>query len=110
MTDENYSRLHRNRTNLLIHAVAVPVFLLANVSLVVGLLQLDITRMVISVGFIALSLGVQKLGHSMEATPAAPFADPGDFLRRIYSEQFSRFWLFVLSGGWSANWRTAGDS
>ena len=108
MSDENYSRFHRNRINLLIHVFAVPMFLLANVSFVAGLLQLDGTRIVVSVGFVALSLGVQKLGHSMESTPPEPFAGAGDFLRRVYSEQFSRFWVFVFDGGWLRNWRATG--
>jgi hypothetical protein len=106
MADDDYSRSHRNRTNLLIHLVAVPMFVLANVSLVTGLLQLDPTRIVVSVGFIALSLGLQKLGHSLESTPPEPFSGAGDFFRRIYSEQFSRFWLFVISGDWLRNLRT----
>ncbi len=108
MTDENCSRFHRNRINLLIHIFAVPMFLMANVFGVVGLLELDGTRIAVSVGFIALSLGVQKLGHSMESTPPESFAGAGDFLGRIYSEQLSRFWVFVLSGGWLHNWRAAG--
>lgn len=105
MTEQDYSRFHQNRVNLLIHAVAVPVFVLANVFLAAGLFRLDGRRIVISVAFIALSLGVQKLGHSMESTPPEPFTSPGDFIRRIYREQFSRFWVFVLSGGWLRNWR-----
>ena len=110
MTDENYSRFHRNRINLFIHIFAVPMFLLANVSLVAGLLQLDATGVVVSVGFVALSLGLQKLGHSMESAPPEPFAGAGDFLRRIYSEQLSRFWVFVFDGGWLRNWRSAADN
>jgi len=110
MTDEDYSRFHCNRVNLLIHIVAVPVFLLGNVSLLAGLLQPDVGRMVVSVGFIALSLGLQKLGHSMEATPPEPFAGAGDFFRRIYSEQLSRFWVFLFDGGWLRNWRAVADN
>lgn len=106
---EGYSRFHRNRTNLLIHMVAVPVFMLANVSLLVGLVQFETTRIVVSAGFIALSLGLQKLGHSMEATLPETFAGAGDFLKRIYSEQFFRFWAFVVDGAWLRNWHSAED-
>lgn len=109
MADEDYPRFHRDRTNLSIHIVAVPVFMLANLSLLIGLAQIDTTRIVVSAGFIALSLGVQKLGHGMEVTPSEPFAGAGDFLKRIYSEQFFRFWAFVVDGGWLRNWRSAGD-
>ncbi|MDH3589971.1 MAG: terminase, partial [Gammaproteobacteria bacterium] len=48
-----------------------------------------------------LSLVAQGKGHKLEPVPPEPFAGRGDFLQRILSEQFGRFWVFLFRGGWS---------
>lgn len=105
MGEREYATIHRHRGNLLIHLVAVPVFVLANVSLLAGIFRQDVMGIIVSAGFIALSLGAQKLGHGLEGQPPQPFSGPAGFMRRIYREQFYGFRVFLLGGGWLRNWR-----
>jgi hypothetical protein len=97
---QGYDRNHRDRANLLLHFVAVPAFIagaLASVSLLFH-------RHWFAAGCaFALMLGafaVQGLGHRREAEAPVPFDGPGDFLARVFVEQFITFPRFVLSGGW----------
>lgn len=96
----DYARYHQHRVNLLIHLVAVPVFVFCAVgvawSLVAGLWW---QALAFAAG-IGLSLAVQGRGHRLEAVPPEPFAGPLDFVRRIVLEQFGRFWGYLFSGGW----------
>jgi hypothetical protein len=46
------------------------------------------------------SIAIQGAGHKIEPNPPLPFAGPGDFVKRIFSEQFYKFPKFVLSGDW----------
>lgn len=98
--NSDYDRFHQSRINLLIHIVAVPLFV---ISLVLALRAIFLGEMLVSMLlFLAplLSLAAQGYGHKLEAVPPEPFKGAGDFVRRILSEQFFRFWTFVLSGGW----------
>ena len=46
---------------------------------------------------------MQGIGHKREAEPPVPFDGPGDFLARVFVEQFFTFPRFVLTGGWLRN-------
>ena len=52
-------------------------------------------------------LFVQGAGHKKEPNPPLPFDGPGDFVKRIFSEQFYKFPKFVLSGKWLAAVRSS---
>ena len=91
--------VHRNATNLLIHAVAVPLFVSAHVLLVAGIL-IDYRLLLAGLVSIVVSLAMQRFGHSLERNPPIQFSGPVDFVRRIYAEQFCNFWRFLLSGQW----------
>jgi hypothetical protein len=93
---------HRNHANLLIHIVAVPLFVLGHGLLVAGIL-IKPWLFAAAVFCLAVSLVAQRFGHSLERTQVHPFTGPGDFLRRIYAEQFCNFWRFLFSGGWYAS-------
>ena len=69
---QDYARFHTNKTNLLLHIVMVPLF----------------------------SIAVQGAGHKQEPNPPLPFDGPGDFVKRIFSEQFYKFPQFLLTGEW----------
>lgn len=109
----DYTDKHRNRTNLLIHIVAVPLFwlgafqglgaLLLLLLGVPGVFGMLVWAAVLTGG----SLFAQARGHALEATPPAPFTSSKDFLRRIVAEQFLTFPRFVLSGHWYGNLRAA---
>jgi hypothetical protein len=89
--------VHKNGTNLLIHLVAVPLFVLGHVLLVVGIFS-NPWLLVAALLCIVVSLVAQKVGHALEGNQVPPFAGAGDFLRRLYAEQFYNFWRFLFSG------------
>jgi len=98
--------VHKNSTNLLIHIVAVPLFVIGHILLVAALL-VSPWFLLVAVLCVATSLAAQNLGHSLEQNQVHPFTGPRDFLRRIYAEQFCNFWRFLLSGGWYASFQAS---
>ena len=91
--------VHRNTRNLVIHIVAVPIFVLGHVLLLGGVLTSGWLA-VAGLLCIVVSIAVQGLGHSLERQQVHPFTGPRDFLRRLYAEQFFNFWRFLFSGQW----------
>jgi len=94
-----YRLYHADRTNLLIHIVAVPAF----VGCIGWLVASAVTRHPLqaaaaTVGA-AIAFAVQGLGHKREETPSIPFDGLADTLSRILAEQFVSFPRFVASGG-----------
>jgi hypothetical protein len=96
--------VHKNAANLLIHIVAVPLFVIGHILIVVGIL-IDLRWLLAAMLCIVVSLVLQKIGHSLEQNQAPPFANTRDFLRRIYAEQFCNFWRFLFSGQWYASFK-----
>ena len=94
--------VHKQPANLLIHLFAVPLFVVGHAMLIAGIF-IDLRLLVVALLCIAVSLVVQKFGHSLEQNPVHPFADSRDFVRRIYAEQFYNFWRFLFSGQWYAS-------
>jgi hypothetical protein len=93
-----YPEGHRNRANLLVHAVTNPLFLSGNIALVASPF--------IGVWFapgglvaMALAMALQGRTHKLEQTPPVPFAGPLEVLGRIFAEQWIQFPRYVLSGG-----------
>jgi hypothetical protein len=93
--------IRQNRTNLLLHIVAVPMFVFAHM-LLLGALFTTWWLAIAGVALIAVSLWLQKIGHPLEQQPVIPFESRGDFVRRLYAEQFINFWRFLFSGRWYA--------
>ena len=94
----HYGEGHRDRLNLAIHAATVPIFWLGTCALALA----PMARVVgATAGVLGLILPVvaQGRGHRGEATAPSPFRGPGDFLARIFAEQWITFPRFVLSGG-----------
>jgi uncharacterized membrane protein YGL010W len=96
---QGYPEFHRNRTNLLLHLVAVPAFVLSFAWLAVSTVTLHWTQMAAGSLGMVVSFLVQGVGHRREAAPPIPFAGPGDAVSRILTEQFVTFPRFVFSGG-----------
>ena len=94
--------VHKNGTNLLIHIVAVPLFVLGHILLVAGIF-INSWLLVAAILGIVVSLAAQRVGHSLERNQVPPFTGVGDFLRRLYAEQFCNFWRFLFSGRWRAS-------
>jgi hypothetical protein len=98
--------VHSNATNLIIHIVAVPLFVLGHVLLVAGLI-IDPWLLAGTALSILLSLVAQRFGHSLEDNQVHAFAGAGDFIRRLYAEQFCNFWRFLFSGQWYASFKAS---
>ena len=105
---DGYGRYHRARRNLIIHIVAVPLFLLGNVALVLGLAQGRWLGAATGLALTLVSLAAQGLGHRMEPDPPIAFAGPADAVWRILVEQWISFPRFVLSGRWRRAMRQSG--
>jgi hypothetical protein len=99
---EGYPRYHQSRANLLIHIVAVPVFLLGTIALVAAVLQLSLVLLAVAIGCIVVAVALQGRGHRLEPVSPEPFSGPLNFVSRLFLEQWVTFPRFVLSGGWGA--------
>ena len=97
---EGYPRYHRSRRNLLLHIVLVPLFIFANISLVVALIQRSWLMALVAVSAMIASIALQGRGHGAEAIPPEPFTGAANAISRIFLEQWLTFPRFVLSRGW----------
>ena len=98
-----YSVAHRNRTNLLIHLVAVPLFMSATILAFYALVRFSLPALAGAAVCFLVSLILQGHGHRMEATAPEPFNGGSDFIFRLFAEQWITFPCFVLTGGWFEN-------
>ena len=96
----DYGHFHRDRLNLWLHLLVVPLFISGVLLSFGALLTLRLSLLLAGLGLAAFSLFVQGRGHAREQVPALPFRGLGDFLWRIFREQFVLFPRFVWSGGW----------
>jgi hypothetical protein len=99
---QGYPRYHGSRANLLIHIVAVPLFLACNLALLPALWRGAWPLVLAALAGMGASIALQGRGHRMEAVPPEPFTGPGQAVARLFFEQWLTFPRFVLSGGW---WR-----
>ncbi len=100
---QGYPTYHRHRTNLLLHIVAVPLFMLASVMIVVAAFRFSLALLAAGIVGLVLSVAIQGRGHALEAAPPEPFAGPANFIGRLLAEQWVTFPRFVLCGGWWLN-------
>jgi hypothetical protein len=107
---EGYPRYHRSRSNLLLHIVLVPLFILANISLVIALTQRSWLGAIVAVGAMVASIALQGRGHRFEMLPPEPFTGAANAISRIFLEQWVSFPRFVLSGGWLSALRDASSA
>lgn len=97
---DGYPRYHQSRTNLLLHIVVVPLFLLGNIALVTGIIMLSWAVALGGLAAMIVSVVLQGRGHKIEVNPPEPFTGPKNAVSRIFLEQWVTFPRFVLSGGW----------
>lgn len=102
---QGYAANHRNPTNLALHIIAVPLFILGALTLLSGLFSLSLTTILLGVIGMVASLAIQGRGHKLEEQPPEPFSDRKDTVSRLLVEQFVTFPRFVLSGAWWRAWR-----
>lgn len=104
-----YTGNHRDRRNLLLHALSVPFFQLGTVMLVTAPLT-SLGWALPGLGAMGVVMALQGRGHRLETEPPVPFRGPWDVLSRILVEQWVTFPRFVLSGGFVRAWREAAVS
>ena len=102
----DYAAKHRDRANLLLHIIAVPLFQIASIVLVSAVLIGALAAATLAVAGMLAALLIQGRGHRREPERPAPFVSAADFASRFVAEQWITFPRFVLSGGWYRNWRT----
>ena len=98
-----YSRTHRDRLNLAIHMFAVPAFIAGTLATVQGALQARWLGVAVAMVVVVVGFAAQGIGHRREQIAPEPFAGPGDFVARVFAEQFITFPRFVLMGQWARN-------
>jgi len=98
-----YANGHRDRRNLLVHVLTVPIFMLGTCALVaapfVGWWNVPIGAAAM-VG----AMGLQGWTHRAEAVAPVPFRGALDVVARIMAEQWITFPRFVLTGGLFRSW------
>ena len=98
-----YSITHQNRTNLSLHLIAVPLFMVGTLVALYGLVMLSpLSLLVATLGLMA-SLFMQGFGHKREPVQPEPFSSGWEFMSRIVAEQWITFPRFVVTGGWLNN-------
>ena len=103
----DYAAKHRDRSNLLVHILAVPLFQAGMVILVFAALRRSTGAALLAAVCMVVGLAVQGRGHELEVETPTPFEGPVDFVTRFVAEQWVTFPRFVLSGGWARNLRAA---
>ena len=102
-----YERYHASRANLFLHIVVVPLFLVGNVALIVGILKLSWPPAAVGLLSMVASVALQGRGHRVEKVPPEPFTGATNAVSRILLEQWVNFPRFVASGGWLRALRNA---
>ncbi len=98
-----YERNHRDRANLLLHIVLVPAFIAGILATVRLLTWGRWVAALVAFVFALVAFALQGVGHKREHDAPEPFLGPGDFIGRVFVEQFITFPRFVLSGQWARN-------
>ncbi len=98
----HYADQHRHPTNLLLHLLAVPLFLLSALLLLIGLWRPGFVPLALGAIGLAAALALQAHGHRLERQLPEPFAGKRDAVKRLLLEPCVTFPRFVCSGGW---WR-----
>ena len=101
-----YPTTHRSRHNLLIHLLTAPLFVAGTVALVAAPFA-GPWLLALAVPAILLPVALQGRGHAAESCAPSPFLGRGDFVARIFLEQWITFPRFVLGGGFADRWRAA---
>ena len=101
----DYLRVHSDRRNLIIHIIAVPLFVGSFIYIPLYLFRGDFVSVLIAGVLAVFAMFLQGRGHAVERAAPRPFSSPVNFLNRWFREQFIVFPLFVLSGRWWQQFR-----
>ncbi len=106
----SYNKYHRSSTNLVVHIVAVPIFMVGTILLVLAILNLKLWSALLAVALMVAAMAAQGVAHAREDYPPEPFKTLQEALTRIFLEQWFTFPRFVLSGRWYAALRKTLDA
>lgn len=98
----DYSRIHANRANFIVHLMTAPVFMGGTVAFFWSFCALSLTLSL--VGFFAMiaAIAAQGWSHKKEANAPAPFTSRGNAFARIILEQWITFPRYVAYRLWCA--------
>ncbi|SEP66027.1 hypothetical protein SAMN04244573_00228 [Azotobacter beijerinckii] len=99
----HYEDCHHNRTNLALHMLALPLFVVACLVLASALLSLNLLALILGGLGLSAALALLAQGHRFE-TGSDP-RHPENSLSHLLVEQFLTFPWFVLSGAWRRAWK-----
>lgn len=110
---DGYGERHRNKTNLLIHIVTVPLVWFAALQIFGGLILMlvgvgGLKMWIYAAILITIALVAQNQGNGMEQVKGTTPGNPKDFAIHAVAEQFVTFPRFVLTGGWLRNLQAGG--
>ncbi len=100
-----YADNHRDRRNLILHLVTVPIFIAGLASVVIGAVTLAPWTALGGAAGMLVAVASQGRGHRLEAVAPQPFRGPGDVIVRLFMEQLVTFPRYVLTGGVARAWR-----
>ena len=103
-----YPATHRDRRNLLLHALTVPLFELGTLAVLASPV-LGLWLAPAGLVAIVVVMALQGRTHRLEQVPPAPFRGIGNVLGRVFGEQWLTFPRYVLTGGFARAWREAGS-
>ncbi len=101
-----YPNGHRDRRNLLVHAVTVPLFMAGTCALLLAPIS-SAWLLAGALPAMLLPVALQGRTHRLEAVAPIPFRGPADVAARLFVEQWVTFPRFVLNGGFGWHWRAA---
>jgi hypothetical protein len=101
----HYPSGHRDRRNLVVHALTAPLFLAGTATAVLGAVWVPWWAIVAGLGAAGLAVALQGRGHRREKTPPLAIRGPLDLAARLFAEQWITFPRYVLSGGFARAWR-----
>jgi hypothetical protein len=99
-----YPAGHRDRRNLMVHALTVPLFQVGTIAVVMAPF---VSGWLALLGLAAMGgvMVLQGRTHRLERNAPVPFRGPGDVLARIFAEQWITFPRYVATGEFGEAWR-----
>lgn len=100
----NYPAGHRDRRNLLMHALTVPVFQVGTVAVLLSPF-VDGWLAPAGLGAMLAAVALQGRTHRLEQKAPIPFRGPGDVVARFLAEEWLTFPRYIATGGFARAWR-----
>jgi hypothetical protein len=100
-----YFDVHHHRTNLLVHALTVPVFLVGTLAIPLAIVAGPWWLALAGAVAMIAAIGAQGATHRLEDRAPDPFRGPVDVIARLFEEQWITFPRYVATGGFARAWR-----